>query len=439
MYIIQMSDLHIKDNEVDFNKKKVIIEAMLEHIKEQITDVNESILLCLCGDIVDNNGNYTEEVIINEFTFANAFITKIYDYFKNYTNFKIGICAGNHDYIGTDKNTAEGSFKKLNNIATTHKIENYSEKSYVQSFDKDEVDFIYVNSTFNGDYKRGNIDYENLKITLATCKNKNKILICHHTIMSMDDQKDNPSIMNAAKLIQLINQYDIKAFMHGHTHGVDGVTIGNNNCAILGVGALFANNHNNVNSQFNLYKYEKGIFTYAYNCTYHKDSANVNLPSIKQTEINIFDSMTTNYFTGDFFSDIYQKLINKLEVTKTALYNVSLTGCFKYSDFKTDISKNFGDKTELKHTYSKLAEMWQQTKCPDELYFNHGEYFVIDGKSGIKNIINHLKNKKTSSRAILSTTNSSELLTKSDSEYIPSFMTIQFGFENGNNLKHSNY
>ncbi len=437
MYIIQMSDLHINDNQDEFNKKLEITIDMLKHIKKKITNVNESILLCLCGDIIDY-GPYSEDAIINKFKLARDFIEKIYDYFIEYTNFKIGLCAGNHDFINYGKPADDNifiGFNQLNNLAKIHKIENYSEISYVQSFDKDNVDFIYVNSTFNGDHTKGNIDYKDLEITLRTCKNKNKILICHHTIMSMDEQKDNPSIINAAKLIQFINKYDIKAFMHGHTHGVDGVTIGNNNCAILGVGALFSNNHTDVNSQFNLYKYEKGIFTEAWNCRYNDDVSNTGSPKMTDLKINMLDNMSSNYFTGHTFSQIYEKLINKLEVTNTALYNVSLNGSFTYDAFKLDINKNFGDKNELGYTYSELAEMWQRTSCPNELWFNHGEYFVIDGKSGIENIINHLNTKKTSSRAILSTTNSNEFLTKSDLDYIPSFMTIQFGFDGINYKK----
>lgn len=441
MYIIQMSDLHINNNQQEIDKNKEKIKKMLFHIKGKITDTNESILLCICGDVIDNDGKELN-IIENEFKDAKQFINIIYDEFKAYSNFKIGMCAGNHDYIKFDNDSDGDGFKKIKALATNDcKVVNFSEKSYIQSFDEENIDFIYVNSTLYGDYHRGNIDYIDLEETLKKCKNPNKILICHHTIMSMDDgvkckiidgkevkEKENPSIINAAALIQIINKYDIKAFMHGHTHGVDGVTIGNNNCAILGVGALFSNNHTDVNSQFNLYKYEKGIFTEAWNCRYNDDVSNTGSPKMNDLKINMLDNMSSNYFTGRTFTEIYQKLINKLEVTNTALYNVSLNGSFVYDDFKLDINENFGKKIELGHTYSELAEMWQQTKCPDELCFNHGEYFVIDEQHGILKIINQLKVKPTSSHAILSTSNFKKYLTKNDNDYVPSFMYIQFGF-----------
>ncbi|WP_102264780.1 thymidylate synthase family protein [Mesobacillus jeotgali] len=74
----------------------------------------------------------------------------------------------------------------------------------------------------------------------------------------------------------------------------------------------------------------------------------------------------------------------------------------------------------------KDAEDWQNTSRPTNLHINHGEYI---GEKGIIHIVNELKNKKDSNRAVISLISQKHIINSGDTP-IPSFMSLQFGLEN---------
>jgi hypothetical protein len=77
---------------------------------------------------------------------------------------------------------------------------------------------------------------------------------------------------------------------------------------------------------------------------------------------------------------------------------------------------------------SNDAKDWQSKKRPNDLYFNHGEFI----NNGIVNIINELKNKKSSNRALFSLIDQSTI-EESNDDPIPSFLIFQANIE-GNSL-----
>ena len=79
-----------------------------------------------------------------------------------------------------------------------------------------------------------------------------------------------------------------------------------------------------------------------------------------------------------------------------------------------------------------LAVDFQNPKCPDNLHMNHGEH-IHKKNDGIQNIIDELKNKKNSNRAIISLINQEDIVGSGDNP-IPSFMILQFSIENNNTL-----
>jgi len=81
---------------------------------------------------------------------------------------------------------------------------------------------------------------------------------------------------------------------------------------------------------------------------------------------------------------------------------------------------------------NQLAIDFQNPKCPDNLYMNHGEY-IHKKENGIDNVIKELKEKKTSNRAIISLINQEDIVGSGDNP-IPSFMILQFSIENSNHL-----
>lgn len=72
-----------------------------------------------------------------------------------------------------------------------------------------------------------------------------------------------------------------------------------------------------------------------------------------------------------------------------------------------------------------LAKSWQALQPPRELYFNHGQFI---GPDGIKHIIDELKEKPTSNRALYSLIAQDQIVSSYDKP-IPSFMILQCAIE----------
>ncbi|WP_229618332.1 hypothetical protein [Vibrio parahaemolyticus] len=72
------------------------------------------------------------------------------------------------------------------------------------------------------------------------------------------------------------------------------------------------------------------------------------------------------------------------------------------------------------------AQQWAADECPDNLYFNHGQYKV----GGIENIIKELKEKSSSNRALYSLIDQKTIMDSGDNP-IPSFMIFQSILDNG--------
>jgi hypothetical protein len=78
----------------------------------------------------------------------------------------------------------------------------------------------------------------------------------------------------------------------------------------------------------------------------------------------------------------------------------------------------------------KLAEQFQATTAPPNLYFSHGQYITPGevGVDGIEHLIRELKHKDTSNRAIVSLISQRDIVGSGDNP-IPSFMVIQCNVE----------
>jgi len=72
------------------------------------------------------------------------------------------------------------------------------------------------------------------------------------------------------------------------------------------------------------------------------------------------------------------------------------------------------------------ARQWSAEECPENLYFNHGKYRV----GGVENIINELKIKPSSNRALYSLIDQKTIMNSGDNP-IPSFMIFQSILDNG--------
>lgn len=135
--------------------------------------------------------------------------------------------------------------------------------------------------------------------------------------MSMFEEDSSP-IRNAAKLTNLIDKYNVIGVLHGHIHGREILSLGKNQCKIIGTGALFSRNNTNVNSQFNIIEFKNNIFLKILNCRYLADGGNEPW-DIK----DLNNSGISNTFFGSTFSKVYHQLMDTLNVM-TPIYNMRL-------------------------------------------------------------------------------------------------------------------
>lgn len=70
---------------------------------------------------------------------------------------------------------------------------------------------------------------------------------------------------------------------------------------------------------------------------------------------------------------------------------------------------------------ARQAELWQETTCPEKLFFSHGQFL---GSEGIKHIAEELKGKPDSNRALASLISVKEIIDSGDLP-LPSFLVFQ--------------
>lgn len=422
VYIVQISDLHFPDDvSKDGSRYSDIIESVITAVSDAVPK-GQRLLIAVCGDLIDQGrpeGFASAKEVIDELKEALGASYKI----------QFGFVPGNHDVVGGELN----EFREF----ISEYIAPYDGSQAAPCYcipieDAGAVtDVIFVNSVDRGAIEKGKIDFSQLSDLLKQLDaSTSKILVLHHTILSMDEN-DKSSILNAARLVGLIERYHISLLLHGHTHGLDTISIGTKNCAIVGVGALFSRNYSDVNSQFNLLQYQSGVVNLIRNYTYHQDRAQAPEKMVS-TDLSIPGKNGKYVFSGSRISDAYADLISTLAYQKR-LYNICICGKYKFSDFQKDVETSFGRKKDFDFDYSTLAENWQSDSCPQILYFSHGQqYYNQERKEpGISYIIDTLKTKPTSSRAVLSTISMKDIDGTED-YFLPSLMVIQFGFDSQN-------
>src|SRR4051794_35392915 len=82
-------------------------------------------------------------------------------------------------------------------------------------------------------------------------------------------------------------------------------------------------------------------------------------------------------------------------------------------------------KTAQLPDVESLAEDFQKFERPKRLHLSHGEFIT---EKGLPYIVDELRNKHTSNRAVMSLISQKDIIGKGD-QPIPSFMVLQFGLE----------
>lgn len=422
MYIVQMADLHIGASDPTIPEEEEFFLKSAELIKNQIPR-EETILICLCGDIIDSKGmkegssNETED----RYKKAESLITKFKDEIKKEYNVITKCCPGNHD--ATHMDDLVGFVLEVDDESPSKEK---LEKCYTIEIKGLETKIIFVNSCKGNQHEKGCIDYDALEQELVDLgQDTKKIIVLHHTVMSMFEEDSSP-IRNAAKLTNLIDKYNVIGVLHGHIHGREILSLGKNQCKIIGTGALFSRNNTNVNSQFNIIEFKNNIFLKILNCRYLADGGNEPW-DIK----DLNNSGISNIFWGSTFSKVYHQLMDTLNVM-TPIYNMRLEIKAKYKEFVQDLEEFFCEDLLIigknRWSYFELGKLWQADEVPKQLYFNHGSYYKMQEMSGIEYVVNALKIKPTSNRIVLPTYNMESIVESlDDKNYLPSLASIQFG------------
>ena len=422
MYLIQMADLHIGSDTKTVPDEETFIRKSIELIRDRVPEGAE-ILLCLCGDIIDSRktGKRDRKKVHERYEKAAQLVTIYKQSLGKHYRVFIRYCIGNHDITHGMEFLA--FTKKINNRKVT--LEQFK-TCYLYKNKKEDSYFIFVNSCKGDQHKIGSINYEKLEKELEKIPlESSKTLVLHHAVMSMYED-DSSSIRNARKLEELVEKYHVTAILHGHIHGSAVSEFGSVQCKLIGTGALFSRNNPNVNSQFNLIRYEQGLITEIFNCGFHADGGN------HPWEIrNRLKEDTDNFLKGESFKDVYGQLQRKMSA-KDPLSQVVLQISNDYEVFHADLEEYLKDDCleigNKSYDYFKLAKMWEAEEVPEELYFNHGSRFHAGGKSGIGFVKEQLCRKPTSNRIVLTTYDMENVIQSlDDSVYLPSLESIQFG------------
>lgn len=403
MQIIQISDLHIT---VDSNLDTIKIQiTKLYNALQVVLNKGECTVLCILGDIVDKG----DATIYTKAADVLNYMKEIFVEFNPTFEFT----PGNHDLCDCPYS------QSIPEICSDQKcsLEHYND--FIKGFDSsygstkslsykeyDDIDLLLANSVFHGNCRYGLIDIEELKkINLK----KPTLLVTHHTFFSESDT-DIAAIRNAYKLFDEIEKKEILGVLHGHTHGYKDITIGNR-CPIIGVGP-FLKNIPNINNQANLVIVTPSGIHKVTNYFYRED--------LGQYDARIVYCKANTAYKGSDIEKVYNEIVSDAKKFGI-LPNMNLNINMPYKAFNEQVERLF-------HEQIPTAMLWQETeKVPNSLYYNHGQYMRYKDVNAVSFVIDELKSKATSSRAIIPLINF-EMVVKSGDGFLPSFDLIQFGF-----------
>lgn len=403
MQIIQISDLHIKE-ESDMGSIKNRISKLYNALQTTICK-DECTVICILGDIVDKG----DAALYKE---AADLLVYMKELFVEY-NPTFEFTPGNHDLCSCPYP------HPIPEVCPDQKCTIDFYNDFVRGFDSgydcttsilykeyDEVDLLLANSVFHGDCKYGLIDVEALKeIPLK----RPALLLTHHTFLS-ESNTDSAVIRNAYELFEQIEKKEIIGVLHGHTHGYKDITIGKK-CPVIGVGP-FLKDVPNINNQVNLVIATSSGIHRVTNYFYRDD--------LNQYISHKVYSRTNAVYEGSNVEKAYNEIVTDARKFG-AISNMVLNINTEFGAFSEQIERIFNDQI-------LTATMWQDTdKVPDSLYYNHGQYMKYNDVTGIGFVIEELKSKATSSRAIIPLINF-KMVVESGDGYLPSFDLVQFGF-----------
>lgn len=397
MKIIQVADLHINpETEIDIVKNKLV--RLFDALETEI-EKDEEIIFCTCGDIIDRG---------NAAMYSTA--EKIFNYIKElFTEYrlKFEFVPGNHDLCDSNFNSYDNFISKFIEYPYSYNNKNAHLREYRN------INLILSNSAYHRHKDFGKLDLGSLEQIEGRDPS---FLVIHHTLLSENDN-DSSAVRNAYKLVEYIEKNNIIGILHGHTHGYKDIMIGSQ-CNIIGVGPMFKEVPD-INNQFNFIEVSGCAISKITNYRYSAD-LNGYVPHL------VYEKNRAGQYMGDSLKKIYDRVV--LDTKRLGcVYNLRINMATKYEVFEKEVLDSFSD-------FIETAKDWQEKAVPESLYYNHGKYMQSEGIWGIDYIVDELKDKATSSRAIVPLINFDDVVDSGD-HFLPSLGIAQFGFSDDTKSK----
>ncbi len=402
MYILQLSDLHLSasSNKEELIEKINSLGAMIRSLKKES---NSQIVCCVLGDFVEQGEAAAFSLACELLGILKGELCSIF----GTDNVEFILVPGNHDLCKIKRTESLSSYYKFASTFLDVNVDDISDKS-IEKSNLFGYTFISINSVFGQQHQFGQIDFNNLK---AVIDDQNTILLTHHALISSDDE-DSASIRNGYSLLKLIEEKNVIALLHGHTHGCKRYSVGEDK-QIIGVGPMFKQIED-ISNQCNLIHVAGRFIRSISTLTYHADR---NCWDCNDTYSRRYD----NNYTGNSIFEVYSKVLEDANINYL-LSNLRIEIKQKYDLFKSEIKTRFKDALEQ-------AELWQKDRPPASLDYTHCQLMNADHQKWEDFIIETLKNNPTSKRAIIPLI-AKEMVYAGGDEKLVSFDMVQFGFEN---------
>ena len=413
MFILQIADFHM-DPAADINVYKHKVKTLLPVLRQAIPSRSD-ILCCLLGDFSDkgNDGSFcVAKEVLSDLMIG---LTSIWPE----CTVEYEIVPGNHDLCNCAKwPVKRKDLSSFNNFASAllgREID-YSPAKPIAESNHFGYHFISVNTVVSEETTFGVIDFEALESTFA---DPGSIVLAHHGVVSSDDT-DSSSIRNGYRLHQFLEDKKCSAFLHGHTHGYKRYAVGNG-CHVVGVGPMFKNEGKyDISNQCNILKVTGGLREIK-TLTYQGDRDTWDCTQVyTKTEDN-------NYVSSDAYALYCQVLKDAQE--NQLLPNLRIQIQTSYLNYEKAVTENFS-------TCKDDAFAWQSPEPSEYLAFTHGQQMNIEGLSWQDFIVQSLRQKPTSKRAIIPLIDKEKAFHATDDQYLVSLDIVQVGFSSDacNNL-----
>lgn len=401
MYILQISDLHISQSS-DIPELKEKITFLVSRL-QSLLNPGDNLVCCLLGDFIDQGENAAfpkvKEVVLN--------LKKLLSRVVGEDHFAIELIPGNHDLCLNGKERDLSHFNKF----ASNILENpsaFTDKLSIHAADHFKYHFILASSVLHAEHRHGTIDFEALN---QHSPSPQTIVLTHHSLIS-GDETDDACIRNGYQLQKYLENGNVIALLHGHTHGCKRYTVGQD-CQVIGVGPMFKDVRD-ISNQCNLICFSGSTVQHIQTLIYQGDRREWDV-------VTTYEKTEDNSYNGTSVYKVYSQVLRDAEMIPS-LPNLRIQIRQSYAHFKAEINDNFSSSVAA-------AEEWQSAQRSAYLPYTHGMLMNTKDTNWIDYIVQKLKQNPTSKRAIIPLIEKEAVFQSKDS-WLVSFDVVQFGFSN---------